>query len=167
MNLIDVVLAILLVFGLIRGYFKGFIVEVTSLISLVLGTYIAMYFSHFASDILKSMVDWRPSVIQIVSFAITFFLVVILIEMAGKVFTKLANKFFLGGVNKILGAVFGLLKVALIASVVILIFDGINGTIPFVKKEKIESSFLYNPVKNFGTIVFPKIIEAKEKIEKK
>ena len=36
-----------------------------------------------------------------------------------------------------------------------------------VEKEKIESSLLYNPVKNFGTFLFPKIIAAKENIENK
>ncbi len=167
MNLIDLVLAALLIFGLIRGYFKGFIVEVTSLASLVVGIFVAIHFSHFLANILKGFADWTPSVIQVVSFAGTFFIVVILIEMAGKLFTKLANSIFLGGVNKILGAVFGLLKVALIASVVLIIFDGVNRTLPFVEKEKIESSLLYNPVKNFGTFLFPKIIAAKENIENK
>jgi membrane protein required for colicin V production len=167
MNIIDLILAALLIFGLIRGYFNGFIVEVTSLASLVVGIFVAIHFSHFLANILKGFADWTPSVIQVVSFAGTFFIVVILIEMAGKLFTKLANSIFLGGVNKILGAVFGLLKVALITSVVLIIFDGVNRTLPFVEKEKIETSVLYNPVKNFGTFLFPKIIATKENIEKK
>lgn len=167
MNAFDILLAILLVFGLVTGYFKGFIVEFSSLAALILGVYVAMHFSHFLANILNNVSDLQPSTVQIISFAGTFFLVVLGIGLAGKFFTKLAEKIHLGFLNNILGAVFGLVKIALILSIVLIVFDKLNSTIPFVSKEKLDNSTLYEPVKNFGTKVFPKLIQVKEDIEEK
>jgi len=167
MNTFDIILAIILVFGLVSGYFNGFIVEISSLISLIVGIYVAMHFSHFLGNMLNKATDLQPSVVQIIAFAGTFFLVVLGIGLAGKFFTKLAEKIQLGFVNNILGAVFGLLKMALIVSIVLIVFDKLNSTIPFVSKEKLDNSALYEPVKNFGTKMFPKLIQVKEDIEEK
>ena len=116
---------------------------------------------------LNKATDLQPSVVQIIAFAGTFFLVVLGIGLAGKFFTKLAEKIHLGFMNNILGAVFGLLKMALIVSIVLIVFDKLNSTIPFVSKEKIDNSALYEPVKNFGTKMFPKLIQVKEDIKEK
>jgi membrane protein required for colicin V production len=167
MNTFDIILAIILVFGLVTGYFQGLIVEVASLASLIIGIYISMHFSYFLANILTDVGDLKPSVVQMVSFAATFFLVVLGIGLAGKFFTKLAEKIHLGFVNNILGAVFGLLKMAIIISIVLLVFDALNSKIPFVSKEKMDNSALYEPLKNLGTKVFPKLIQVRGVIEEK
>jgi membrane protein required for colicin V production len=74
--------------------------------------------------------------------------------------TKLANFASLGVINKILGGVFGALKIGLILSVVFIFFGKMNNTIPFVKKETLEKSILYAPVKNIAQTIFPSIIKA-------
>ncbi|MEN8185667.1 MAG: CvpA family protein [Bacteroidota bacterium] len=163
MNYFDIILAIILGIGLFKGLKNGFIVEVTSFAGLILGIYAAMNFSYFLSNILKSRVGWDPSVIQVVSFAGTFIIVLILISLAGKILTKIAETIALGIVNKFFGAMFGLLKVGLIVSVVLIIFDHLNKSIPFVEKEKVESSILYQPVRDFAPAVFPKLVKEVEK----
>ena len=52
MSIIDIVLAALLLFGFIRGLFKGLFVEIASLVALVLGIYGAIHFSYFAADLI-------------------------------------------------------------------------------------------------------------------
>ncbi len=163
MNYIDITIALLLAFGIIRGFFKGFIVEVTSLAGLVLGIYGAIHFSHFLSNFLKNYVSWDPSMLQLVSFAGTFIIILILISVAGKVFTKVAENIALGVLNKFLGALFGLLKIALIVSVVLMIFSKLNKTLPFVDQSKVQESILYEPVKNFAPAIFPNLINEVKK----
>lgn len=167
MNTFDIILAIILVYGLVSGYFQGLIVEVASLASLIVGIYISMHFSNFLANILTDVGEIKPSVVQIISFAGTFFLVVLGIGLAGKFFTKLAEKIHLGFVNNILGAFFGLLKMAIIISIVLLVFEALNSKIPFVSKEKMDNSALYEPLKNLGTKVFPKLIQVRGVIEEK
>ncbi len=159
MNYIDIVIALLLAFGIIRGYFNGFIVEITSLAGLVLGIYGAVHFSYFLSDFLKNYVSWDASMMQLVSFAGTFIIILVLISILGKVFTKIAESIALGFLNKFLGALFGLLKVGLIVSVVLMIFSKLNKSIPFVEQSKVQESVLYEPTKNLAPAIFPNLIK--------
>ncbi len=162
MSVIDIVLGALILFGLVRGFMKGLFVEVSSLIALVAGVYGAIHFSNFAAEFLETKTEWDEKTINIVAFAVTFILIVLAIALAGKALTKLANFAALGILNKMLGGIFGALKIALILSVVLNIFDKLNSTITFVDEEDIEDTILYKPVKQIFPMIFPNLLEPKE-----
>ena len=159
MNTLDIILAALLLFGLVRGFMKGFFVEVAGLAALALGLYGAIHFSHFASNYLENSVSWDEKKIQIAAFAITFLVIIIAISLGGKLLTKLAEVAALGIFNKILGAVFGAAKIGLILSVILVIFNKLNRTIPFLSDEQIGESQLYEPVRKFVPLIFPNIVK--------
>jgi len=163
MNTIDIIISVLLLFGLTRGIMKGLIVEVASLVALVGGIYGAMNFSFYASDVLKTYVDWDAKYIQITAFALTFLAIVILVSLLGKFLTKIAKTIALGLLNKILGGLFGALKIALILSIILMFFNKINSSLPFVKKDTLDNSILYKPVSGLAPMVFPFFLEAKNK----
>lgn len=160
MSIIDIILAALLLFGFIRGLFKGLFVEVASLVALVLGVYGAIHFSGFAAGFLESKVDWNEKTINIVAFAITFVVIVLTIGLAGKALTKLADFAALGIINKLAGGVFGALKIGLILSVILIVFHKMNNTLPFMEKEDLEESMLYEPVKSLAPMIFPSLIKS-------
>ncbi len=165
MSIIDIVLGALLLFGLIRGMLKGLFVEIASLAALVLGVYGAIHFSYFAADGLVSKVDWEERTINIVAFGITFVIIVLAISLAGKALTKLADFAALGILNKLLGGVFGALKVGLILSVLLIVFNKLNNTLPFMQEDDLEESLLYEPVKSLAPMIFPTIIKSGEEDE--
>jgi membrane protein required for colicin V production len=162
MNIIDIIIACILLFGLVVGFKRGLFVEITSLVGLILGVYGAIYFSYFLSNFLKSRVSWDPSVIQIIAFAGTFLIIVIALVTLGKALTTIAETIMLGFFNKILGAIFGVLKFALILSIVLIIFGEFNKTLKFMNRSKSEDSVLYEPVKNFAPLIFPKLVSMVE-----
>jgi membrane protein required for colicin V production len=166
MSYIDIILAIFLVYGLVKGFSKGLFVEIASLISLLAGLYGAIHFSYFIADWLQRKVSWQPNIIQVVAFALTFLIILFGISLIGKLVTKMVNAAQLGFLNKIAGALFGAAKIGLILSVVISMFGKLNDTIPFVSDETLSNSVLYSPVKNFAPTVFPSILEKVEKIKK-
>ncbi|MBJ6367396.1 CvpA family protein [Snuella sedimenti] len=159
MSIIDIVLGASILFGLVRGFMKGLFVEVASLIALIAGVYGAIHFSDFAADFLQNNVDWNKETIHIVAFAITFIGIVVIIALAGKALTKLANLAALGIINKLLGGVFGALKIGLVLSVLLIVFDRMNNTIPFTETKDLEDSVLYEPVKSLVPLVFPTILQ--------
>jgi len=163
MNVLDIALGALLLFGLVRGLMKGLFVEVASIIALIVGIYGAIYFSDFVAEFLENRVKWDEQYINITAFAITFIIIVIAIAMAGKALTKLADFASLGILNKLLGGVFGALKVGLILSVVLIVFNKMNSTIPLVEEHEIKDSVLYTPVKSIAHLLFPSIINEEEK----
>lgn len=161
MSVIDIVLGALILFGLVHGLMKGLFVEISSLVALIAGVYGSIHFSNFAANFLQSKVDWNEKTINITAFAITFVIIVLAIALAGKALTKLADFAALGILNKFLGGVFGTLKIGLILSVVLIIFDKMNKTIPFADDDQLEASVLYKPVKTLVPMIFPSILEAK------
>lgn len=155
MNVIDILLLVIILLGLIRGFMKGLFVEIASLLALILGVYGAIHFSNYAAGFLETKTDWSEKTIAITAFAITFVAIVFLITLAGKALTKIADFAALGILNKLLGGVFGGLKTALILSVILTIFDKMNRNLPFVDEQTIEDSMLYKPVNELVLKLFP------------
>ena len=155
MNTFDIIIATLLLFGFIRGVFKGLFVEIASLVALIGGVYGAMHFSFYAGDFLKQQFDWDEQYISYAAFALTFVGIVVAVSLAGKLLTKIASFAALGILNRILGGIFGFLKIAFILSVILSFFMKMNNTIPFVNKEQIKASIFIEPVKNLAPMIFP------------
>ncbi len=159
MNIVDIVLAVILLYGLVRGFFRGFFAELASFIGFVLGVYIAVYFSHYISDYLVDKVSWNLQFVNLASFAITFFIVVFLVSLAGNFLTKMAGFAALGFVNKFFGAAFGFIKVAFVVSVVIMFFASTNENINIVEQETLEGSLLYSPIRTIAPLLIPAILK--------
>ena len=71
MNSLDIAIATPLLYGLIKGFSNGLIKEITDLLSLVLGIYIAVIFSIFLEPHLSG-IDNYEQFIPILAFAILF-----------------------------------------------------------------------------------------------
>lgn len=165
MSVLDIILLVFLALGLISGFRNGFFVEVASLVALIAGVYGAIHFSNFAAEFLLDKVDWNEKTVNIIAFAITFIVIVLIITLAGKALTKLADFAALGIINKLLGGLFGLLKMAVILSVILIIFDSFNKTLPFTDEEDLEDSTFYEPIKSLVPTIFPIILEKKWNFE--
>lgn len=159
MNIIDIIIAVALIFAFYKGFTKGLFVEVASLVALVGGVFVAVHFSFFVADILSERVSWDENYISIASFAITFAGFVVAISMLGKALTKIADFAALGFVNKLFGGVFGLLKSALIMSVLLVFFTKANQTVRIVDQETLNNSTLYQPIKNIVPYMFPTLFD--------
>ncbi len=167
MNIFDIIIAALLIFGFVRGLMKGLFVEIASLIALIAGVYGAIHFSYFIGNFLADRVSWDERYITIISFAITFVIIVLVIASFGKMLTKIADFAALGMLNKLLGGVFGALKTGLILSIILLVFAKLNNTIPFISNEQKDDAILYEPVKNLAPTLFPNFLKIVEKETKK
>ena len=158
MSVLDIGLLALLILGLVRGFMRGFFVELASLVALIAGIYGAFHFSNFTAAFLKDKVEWEENTVNIVALISTFVIIVLIISLAGKALTKLADFAMLGLVNKIFGAAFGGLKLALILSVFLIVLDKMHANIMFVNDKDKDQSVLYNPIKSLVPMIFPNII---------
>jgi len=162
MNTFDIIIAAVLTFGFVRGLLKGLFVEVASLVALITGIYGAIHFSYFVGNLLAEHVTWEERYIRIISFAITFAIIVLVIGLLGKMLTKIADFASLGLLNKLFGGIFGALKVGLILSIILLVFTKLNNTIPFISNEQKANAVLYEPVKNLAPTLFPNFLKVIE-----
>lgn len=158
MALLDIILGILLLLGLWKGFNNGLLIEVASIVALIAGIYGAIHFSYIAGDYLTEQMNWEERYINLTAFVITFIVIVIAVHFAGKLLTKVANIALLGLLNKIAGAAFGALKVAVILGAILVFFNRVNSNLKFVSEKAQNESVLFNPIKEIGALVFDTIL---------
>jgi membrane protein required for colicin V production len=167
MNTIDIVLGIILICAFYTGLKKGLFATLASLIGLIAGVYGAIHFSHFAANFLSNTLDWNNDAINLTAFGVTFLIIIIVVTMAGKILTKIADFAALGIINKLLGGLFNSLKIAFIVSVVFMFINASTNVSGFlIPEEKKKTSLLYEPVAAIGPLVLPNIIEEVDKLQK-
>ncbi len=159
MGFLDIILGLLLIYGLWKGLKNGLFVEIASIVALIAGIYGAIHFSYYAGNYLSENMDWDERYINIAAFIITFVAIVMVVHIAGKFLTKIANFAMLGLLNKVAGGIFGALKVAVILGALLIFFDRINTSSGLVPNEMVQESTLYEPIKEIGAFVFDKVLK--------
>jgi membrane protein required for colicin V production len=155
MGFIDIVLAALLVFGLIKGIRNGLFVELASLISLFVGIYIAIKFSYVVRSAVGSVVSWSPKTIQVTAFILTLIAVVIAIHLLAKALTGIASFAFMGWLNTLGGGLLATIKTILLLGVVLCLFQKVNINNMMVSKEIQDTSLLFNPILKTSEFLLP------------
>lgn len=157
MNYFDIIIIIPLIWGAYKGFKKGLIIEVASLIALFLGVWGGVKFSSISAKYLSEMFSISEKIMPLISFAVTFIVIIIAVFTLAKLLQKIIKMVALGLVNKITGSAFGALKFALIISVVLSLVNNINAEINFIEPEMQNSSLLYHPVSKVALILIPSL----------
>lgn len=158
MGFLDIILAMLLAYGLYKGLKNGFFIEIASLVALIAGLFGAIHFSYIVGNYISERFDWEEQYINLIAFIITFVIIVLLIHMLGKFLSRVTDFTLLGILNKIAGGIFGALKTAVIVGALLIYFDKVNTSTQIIKPETIGSSILYSPLKDIGAFVFGKVL---------
>ena len=155
--MIDIVFVVILVIAVIKGLRKGLAVALFSIIAFIVGLAAAIKLSAAVAVYLEKNVDvsghWLPGL----SFLLVFIVVVVLVNLGGKLVEKTFEMAFLGWVNRLGGAIFYVLLYTIIFSVFLFYAERMN----IVKQEAVSSSISYPYIKPIGPAVinvFGKII---------
>ena len=159
MNWIDLIIVIILIIAIVRGFTDGFVRELASLAALIFGIWGAIKFSSLTAGKLYEWFDMTGQYVGIIAFLITFGVIVVIIHFIGIIADKIIDAASLGFFNRILGTVFGLFKSVLIMSVFFVILNAIDERRPFLPRETIEHSKFYNPIADIAPALFPLIGE--------
>lgn len=153
-NAIDLILLFFLIPGLIGGLIKGLMRQAAALVALVVGVWFALRFSTVLAALFKVWFETESSAIELIAFAVIFFLTLFFINIAGKILARLLKIVLLGWLDKLLGMVFGLLKYALIASVIIFLLTSLDSVYPFLPQEMLKNSTLFPMIRDFAPAIF-------------
>jgi membrane protein required for colicin V production len=146
MNILDIILAVPLIFFIWKGYKRGIIYELAALAGIMLGAYLAIHFSYLVAQ----WVGLKGDTTVLVAFFITFVAVVILSYVAGRVVEGFVKLVKVGFLNNLLGAVAGMLKCVCILSVLIYYVDVIDRHDALLTQEVKSGSVLYQPINKVG-----------------
>ena len=84
-NYLDLIFGGLILFGAFKGFRKGVIVELASLLALVLGIYGAIQFSGFVADQLVVYIDWDKRYVDLAAFGLTSIAIILGVSLLGKI----------------------------------------------------------------------------------
>jgi len=158
MGLLDILLGIPLIWGLWKGLKNGLFMEIASIIALIAGIYGAIHFSYITGNYISEHFEWDERNLSIIAFIVTFVLIIIIVNLAGKLLTKVANIAMLGLLNKIAGGIFGILKVAMLLGAAFIFFDRMDSTFYLLDEKTKEESILYRPIKDIGELIFDNVL---------
>jgi membrane protein required for colicin V production len=159
MNLFDLISIGLIAYGSFRGFSKGLIVEISSLLAIFLGFSIAINFDDLISNFLYNSFNLNFSSLKIFVFLITFFIIYSLVTLFAKSVTKFIKVVNLGLFNSVFGGIFGLIKWSLL----FIVFVWIVHSIEPVNLNIITNSFMYGFLLDLSEILF-NIIENEDEM---
>ena len=157
MNGIDIVLIGILILALIRGFIKGFIMQLAGLAALILGIYAAIHFSETIGRILETRISLDPVIIRWLSLGILFTLVVVAVHFLGKLVEKLAKITTLSFLNRVAGALFSGIKAVFIVAVLVTMLNVMDQKFHILPAGKMEKSVFYKPLSKIIPSLFPRI----------
>lgn len=155
MNILDIIILICLIPALIQGIVKGFVSQAVSIIAIIVGVWASSHFAGIVCQWLSKFITASGQILEVSAFAIIFILVIIALILLGKLLEKIITLAMLGWLNKLLGAVFAVVKWTLILGLIAIAFNAINQTVHLVNPSIFEQSVLYPVLLKFSDMVFP------------
>ena len=148
---IDIAFFILMILAIFKGFRKGLIIALFSVIGFIIGLAAALKLSSYVamrlSESLSSGSKWLP----VISFVLVFLAVVILVHLGGRLLQKSVEMIMLGWLNR-LG---GIIIYVLLYSIVLSIFIFYASMVQLIKPETLADSMIYPYIRDLG----PKVID--------
>jgi len=157
--LIDIVFLMLMVIAIFKGFSRGLIVALFSMLAYIVGIAAAIKLSVVVANRLKEHITLSNQWLPILSFALVFIVVVILVRLGAKLIEKTFQVALLGWVNRLGGILLFVVLYTVLFSIVLFYAHQVN----FVKPETIAASKTYDYIAPWGSKVidgFGKLIPA-------
>ncbi len=134
MNPFDMLIIVILAFCVIRGFFRGFIKELSSIVGVLGGVYAAYTYYPRVAIFFSKLIS-NTAYLNILSFLIIFCAVLLIINLIGKLITLVLKIVFLGWFNRLCGVGFGAIKGFLIVLTLFITFTAfLPKNTPFLEK---------------------------------
>jgi len=144
--ILDVIFAVLMILAIIKGYRRGLIVGVFSLIAIIIGLAAAIKLSTVAADHLGRAMRISDRWLPIISFAVVFLVVVLLVRLGANLIQKMVETVMLGWVNRLGGIILYIAIYTTIFSIILFYFEQMQ----IIKPVTTENSVTYPFVQPWG-----------------
>lgn len=144
--LLDLVFAVIIILAILKGYRSGLIVGLFSLVAAIIGLAAAMKLSTVVAGYIGKAVKVSDEWLPVISFAVVFLLVILLIRLGAKAIEKTVEVAMLGWVNKIGGVVLFAAIYTVVFSVLLFYAEQMK----LVEPETINKSVTYTFVQPWG-----------------
>lgn len=156
---LDIILFLPILYGLIRGLLRGFARELTSILAIVAGLVASKLWAPTFAVRTAEVVNMPDWVARTLAYVLLFVGVTLLCQLLGRVLQKVLRAISLGWLDKLLGAIFGGMKWALIVSVLLNLLTLADPYYEVIRQEAKQHSRLYAPIHKIASITWDKAKE--------
>ena len=156
MVLLDIILLVVFAYALFTGFRSGLIMQLSTLVAVGAGIWGAIEFSDRVEVWLTDQVE-LGTMTGSVSFALTFLVILIGVNLLGRMLTKMLDMAMLSLPNRLAGAALATLKYGLIISALLQAAQGSGALDIILPEEKRQESMLYGPVSALAPTIIPAI----------
>jgi len=161
MNYLDIAILVLLLYGMVKGFSNGIIIEISNTISVFLAVYIGIHFSQLVHPYLNlDVLSDYSNAIPLIAFLIVFIVIIVIVKSIGELLNRITKQLALGLISRISGVFFGMIKMLIIC--VFLLFLVVDYEL--IDKNTQESSILLRPLQNSARIIIPELNKHKNTI---
>lgn len=147
--IIDVVFIIVMIVAIFKGFSKGFIVGIFSLLAFVIGLAAALKLSAVVAMYLEGKGMHASKWLPLLSFFLVFIVVILLVNLGAKIIKKTVQLAMLGWLDGLLGVILYMIIYTIIFSTVLFFADKMY----LMKPQTIEDSYTYKYVSPWGPMV--------------
>ena len=155
MSLLDILILVPIGFGIWRGFKKGFIIELFTFLALFIGLYAGIHFSDGVASFLQNQFSMTSEYLPTIAFTITFLLIGAMVYFAGIAIEKAVKAVQLSLPNRLLGALFGGIKMLLFTGTAIILLESYDEKSDIISEDSKEGSLLFIPVENTTAALMP------------
>ncbi len=141
MNPLDWLLAVLLTYSVIRAILRGFFQEAFALGGLILGFLLACWFYRGLATDLRGLIN-SPQIAQLAAFLLILAITMIVAGLLGKLLRHTASAVGLGFADRLLGAIFGLVRGAILGVALLLAITAFLPAAPWIENSHLAPYFL-------------------------
>tara|TARA_B100002019_G_C21222560_1_gene575558 strand:+ start:849 stop:1319 length:471 start_codon:yes stop_codon:yes gene_type:complete len=138
---LDLVLTVFMAFLLVKGIWKGFVKEISGILAVVGGVITSFMLHSAAEEFLSPYVG--PKYLGFVAYLILFIAAYLGIMLLGSFIDRVVKSVMLGGFNRILGGLFGLLKALLWTSLCVYAYSSLQEGVGFNHPGLVANSIFY------------------------
>src|SRR6185503_11228595 len=141
--ILDIIVAIILILAIIKGYQRGLIVGVFSLLAIIIGLAAAIKLSAVVAGYIGKAVKLSDQWLPVLSFAVVFLVVLLLVRLGAKAIQRTVEIGMMGWINRLGGIIFYIAIYIAIFSIVLFYAEQMNLLQPETKQKSVTYSYIY------------------------
>lgn len=153
MKAIDIIILIPLLWGAYKGFSRGLLMELATIIGFVLATIVGFHFMDQSIQWLKPYLDDYPEILPFAGFISVFIVVLICVTLLAKLLKSVLDITLIGVMDDVAGAILGVLKWGFVISVVCWLIHQSSFQLPY---EFVDGAVIYPVMLSYA----PGVIDA-------
>lgn len=154
-NWFDLVVIILVLLTLVKGFFSGLIMQVATLAGIVLGAIFAGKLSEIIAPKLIEFTEASPHIIGPLSYIIAFTAILVALFFAGKLVESFFDALAMNTLNRLAGAIFCVAKWVILFSILLNLVIEFDQNKKIIKEDVRNESYTYPLISEVAKTVIP------------